>query len=149
MVHSIYLQQQIIVFDSDCSRTTASCCGWQVYGAKSAVQQISNNTTDIPRCFCFIHHSGRFCPGCIHSHRCPSCGGPHPVTRCHTQQHSTSSISQSINQPFRQQQRRPYRPSSTYTSQSPSNFGMQQARYQGSRIRFQGMRSYPKNRYKQ
>ena len=86
--------------------------------AMSAVQQRSQDTTYIPRRFCFIHLSGRFCPGWIfHSHRCPSCGGPHPVTKCHTQPVQSANL---LTSPFANRQGAHFGPAAHIPASLPS-----------------------------
>ena len=61
---------------------------WDIFHPEQYVQVMTNvnnimpgknNSSPIARGYCFEHHAGRFCPGCVHSHRCPACQGPHSM----------------------------------------------------------------------
>ena len=114
---------------------------WDIFHTEQYVQAmtnvnkivpVKNTSSPIPRGYCFEHHAGRFCPGCVHSHRCPACGGPHPMTKCLNAQNQSPTT-----HPFRLPQGRGFR----NAFQPPQPFSPNyQVRQQGQRPRFSNFR---------
>ena len=90
---------------------------WDTFHTELYVRAVTgtrhNNGRPIPRGYCFEHHAGRLCTGCVHSHKCPWCGAMHPANTCPNpgtrRQTNRPQTANNTYQPFRGQNYREFR----------------------------------------